>query len=143
MSIQTRSSLLLDFEKESFSSTVATLWSGYHFLHLICALLGGSRLQNIHLNQTSFHPIILDRRSPLVRLLLRQFHISYGHAVPTTLVALVTEEFPIFSVTQIVWSLHASWSTFTLDTAVCQLSTPWFQYFPPFFKTGVDFAIHL
>ena len=105
----------------------------------ISPLLGGDILHNAHLDQTSPHPILLDRKSLLMRLLLLQLHISYSRAVPTTILALVAEDFHIVCVKLILWFLHHLPAGLHYQQ-MYQLPNPRFQCTLPFFETGGDFA---
>ena len=95
----TRTLLLSISQKISYSSVLDTLSKGKGMplsnpLFSLHPLLGddglihvGDRLQQSSLDSSSIHPIVLDHRSPIVKLILCQLH----HAGPSTMMALLAE----------------------------------------------------
>ena len=115
-----RTSILAAIQRDSYASTLevfhrdkllplsTSLFSLNPLLDKDGLLRVGGRLQNSEKSETSTHPIILDRHSPVVRLLLRQLHQKANHAGPTTLLALIAEEFYILGVKKLIRSISRS-----------------------------------
>ena len=103
-----RDSSLEVFQRGKLLPLSNSLYSLNQLLDKDGLLRVGGRLHNSERSETSTHPIILDRRSPVVHLLLRQLHQKANHAGPTTLLALTAEEFYISGVKKLLRSINRS-----------------------------------
>ena len=98
-----RRSLLRISQEMSNPSELETLSKGKalpisNSLFSIHPLLGkdglvrvGGRLQRSDIDSSSMHPIVLDRRSPIVKPLVRQLHQDAHHAEPSAMMAVLAE----------------------------------------------------
>ena len=106
----------------------------------------GGRLQKAQLPYGMTHPIILHHSSNVVKLFVRQLHQDSGHSGPSTLLALIAEDFHIIGVKRLVKAISHSCVVCqkayarTLHQQMGQLPLVRTQMTPPFSHSGVDFA---
>ena len=52
-----------------------------------------SRLQRSDMDSSSIHPVVLDRCSPIVKLLVSQLHQDAHHAGPSAMMSVLAENY--------------------------------------------------
>lgn len=106
----------------------------------------GGRLQKAHLSAAATHPVILDHRSHIVQIMVRELHISLLHAGPSTVMATLAPTHYIPSLKRLLRKL--SRECIICQRAYAKASAQFMSELPesrvnparPFSTTGIDFA---
>ncbi len=106
----------------------------------------GGRMTNSSLSCSQSHPVILDGKHLLTKLIIRADHLRLMHAGPTLLLSSLNQRFHVVGARRTVRSITRRCITcrrLTVepqDQLLGQLPTERVTPAPPFEKTGVDYA---
>ncbi len=117
------------------------LWDGENLVLRVCG-----RMSNSSLSHSQSHPVILDGKHLLTKLIIPTEHLRLMHAGPTLLLSSLNKRFHIVGARKNVRSVTRQCITcrrHTLkprDQLLGQLPAERVTPAPPFEKTGVDYA---
>lgn len=87
------------------------------------------RLEHSYLPYNTVHPVILDRKSRVTKLLVIQTHINYKHAGPNVMMSVLAEEYHIVGIKQLM--RETSRSCVTCQKAYAKTAAQLMGQLPP------------